>query len=168
MSDLFSPRIISQAEISDCGEYRYSLVRRWSEEKLLTFVRLNPSTADHTKDDPTIRRCLGFARREKAGGIRVVNLFGFRATDPRELENASYPRGDGNAAALFVAVKAADRAPIICAWGSHRVAVDEGRSFVEWARDDLSATLMCLGKTKEGHPRHPLYVRGDQPFEDYP
>jgi hypothetical protein len=164
-ADLFLER---SAHISACGEYRYSLKRRWGEGKLLPFVMLNPSTADANIDDPTICRCMGFARREGAAGIWVVNLFGWRATDPAELDQISYPRGEENIAALAIAVRAAGETPVICAWGSHPLAIDEGRSFVEWARDDLGAHLMCLGKTKGGHPRHPLYVRGDQPLEEYP
>lgn len=165
--DLFGGITFHSAKISSCGEYRYNLERRWSEGKLLTFVMLNPSTADASHDDPTIRRCMAFARREGASGIRVVNLFAFRATDPAQLDETSYPRGEENLAYLGIAIKAADRDPVICAWGAHRLAIDEGRSFVEWAQD-LGAYLMCLGRTKDGHPRHPLYVRGDQPFQPYP
>ena len=127
---------------------------------------LNPSTADADIDDPTIRRCMSFARREGAGGIIVVNLYALRATDPRMLKQAPFPFGPANFDALQNVVIEADTAPIVCAWGADQMANDAAKSFMEIAeRED--AYLVCLGKTKAGHPRHPLYVRGDQPFEPF-
>ena len=83
----------STAVISQDGLYRYHLERRWSDAPFLTFVMLNPSTADAEIDDPTIRRCVGFSKREGAGGIAVVNLYAFRATSPADLRQASAPYG---------------------------------------------------------------------------
>lgn len=108
------------AELSECGEYRYRLSRVWDEAKRpLTFIMLNPSTADAEVDDPTIRRCMGFAERERAGGIIVVNLYGFRTTKPSDLFQATDPIGPGNDRALKRAARQAKS--IVCAWAhTHR------------------------------------------------
>ncbi len=90
MSDLF---VTKEAVISDCGRYRYRLTRRWGDGPLLSFIMLNPSTADAEVDDPTIRRCMGFARRDGYGGIVVGNLYAFRTTKPKALFAADNPLG---------------------------------------------------------------------------
>lgn len=155
------------ATISSCGRYRYVLTRRWSTGPLLCFMMLNPSTADASNDDPTIRRCMDFAKREGAGGIRVVNLYGLRATDPKEIRKASDPFGPGNADHLALAATAAVATgmPIVCAWGTQGMAKAEA---VKSLLRERGARLVCLGKTKDGHPRHPLYVKGDQPLVPFP
>ena len=156
----------STAIISPCGRYRYKLTRQWMLGPLLPLVMLNPSTADAETDDPTIRRCMGFARREGAAGIVVVNRFAYRATDPAEMFKASDPFGrDNDATLLAVALMAAHtETPIVCAWGAASVSETRTPAILLSA----GATLVCLGKTKHGRPRHPLYVRADQPFVPYP
>ena len=155
----------SDANISDDGRYRYWLTRRWAAGNLLPFVMLNPSTADAAVDDPTIRRCIGFAKREGAAGIHVVNRFAYRATNPADLRATPDPYGPGNDAALrFVAAYAAShKQPIICAWGAN--SGHESRTASILMAD--GAQLVCLGMTKDGHPRHPLYVKADQPLVPY-
>jgi hypothetical protein len=160
-----APEVTKTAAISDCGLYRYRLTRRWGSGPLLPFVMLNPSTADASIDDPTIRRCMGFSRREGADGIAVVNLFAYRTPSPKELW-AVEPRqrhGLHNEHALYdIANEAIEtNSPIVCAWGAG--AGDAANFTVEWLKT-RGARLVCLGKTKEGHPRHPLYVKGDQPL----
>ena len=156
--------IIKSAVISKCHAYRYRLTRHWNASKYaLPFVMLNPSTADASIDDPTIRRCMAFAMRENAGGIIVSNLYAFRATSPADMQDAIDPSGPLNESYLRqLAVEAVvTRVPIVCAWGVH------GRDGAGWARDIFEhegARLVCLGKTAGGHPRHPLYVKGDQPL----
>lgn len=153
------------AYISGCGRYRYSLGRRWDAVgPLLPFVMLNPSTADASVDDPTIRRCMGFARRELASGIVVVNLFAYRATSPKDLWKAAERHGPDNERAIHhVAVAAAAIGmPIVCAWGAGAGAAAPFYT-VEYLRAQ-GARLVCLGKTETGHPRHPLYVKADQPL----
>jgi hypothetical protein len=144
------------AEISECGRYRYTLGRQWGDGPLVTFVMLNPSTADAEMDDPTIRRCLGFARSWGAGALHVVNLYALRSTDPAALWVVPDPVGPDNdrhlAQHAHLAVR--DGAPIVAAWGAN-------------ARQDRVAAvralpgmdrLQCLGVTKDGAPRHPLYL----------
>lgn len=159
--------IIKTAIISPCHRYRYLLTRRWSSGPLLGFVMLNPSTADASNDDQTIRRCMEFARREGAGGIRVVNLYALRATDPKEVRKAIDPFGPGNAdhVALAATAAAATMTPVVCAWGT--LGGDAVAGTV-WALQNRNARLVCLGKTKDGHPRHPLYVKGTQPLVPFP
>jgi hypothetical protein len=159
------PDVRGEAEISDCGRYRYRLSRWWGDGPALPFVMLNPSTADASLDDPTIRRCIGFARREGCGGILVANRYGYRATDPDELRAVADPFGPGNDAALLhIALSAGESGqPIVCAWGAK--GGTESRTASILLRG--GARLVCLGMTKDGHPRHPLYVRADQPLVAY-
>lgn len=163
LDDLDSVR--KAAIISDCGLYRYKLTRFWGPEHALPFVMLNPSTADADIDDPTIRRCMGFARREGAGGIIVVNLFGLRATDPSELHKTRDPFGSANRGEIHALGQWAFLAgvPVVCAWGTHgwyKSANDDATRLLE----NTGARLVCLGTTKVGHPKHPLYIKGDQPL----
>ena len=157
------------AIISACGTYRYTLVRQWDQTKpLLPFLMLNPSTADAKQDDPTIRRCIGFADREGCGGIVVVNLYAFRSTDPKRLVDVVDPVGPFNMTAIHDVAAVASEAgvPIVCAWGANDFARSGGVTM--YYAILAGAKLVCLGKTKSGHPRHPLYVKGTQPMESYP
>lgn len=153
------------AIISDCGLYRYRLSRSWDNGPHLTFVMLNPSTADSFQDDPTIRRCIGFAKREAFCGLHVLNLFAFRATKPDDMLHAEDPEGPQNRAYLNQAIEmsAFSQHPLICAWGSHWMAKKAGPDFVNRivAGGGFAA---CLGQTKSGAPRHPLYVKSDAPL----
>jgi hypothetical protein len=152
--------------LSECGRYRYTLTREWNGSlPALTFVMLNPSTADATLDDPTIRRCIGFARRRGFGGLQVLNLFAFRATDPMHMKAAHDPVGPDNDAHIIAALTAtaAASSPVIAAWGVH--GTYNGREAeVRKLSLECGVKLMCLGSTKGGHPRHPLYVAAAQEF----
>lgn len=160
--DLFAEPVQRSACISPCGLYRYRLDRSWSGEHALPFVMLNPSTADAKIDDPTIRRCMGFARREGAGGIIVVNVYAFRATSPVDLFKATDPHGPDNDLHLARIAHwgAQSGMPIVCAWGAHGNNTNRHVAMLAM----FGARLVCLGTTKDGQPRHPLYVRGDQPL----
>lgn len=163
------------AVISECGRYRYVLTRELAPpgpfKATITWVMLNPSTADANTDDPTIRKCLGFSKRLGWLRMHVVNLFAFRSTDPRVLsmmsdseaigpENDDWLRGIANRSTV-----------IVCAWGA---AVDDDERYgrgrvaaaVEALRDGSpsSRDFFCLGTTKSGQPKHPLYVPYDQPL----
>ena len=118
---------------------------------------LNPSTADESSDDPTIRRCIGFARAWAYGGLEVVNLFALRATDPRELRVAADPIGGLNDAYLLDA--AARATAMVIAWGAHGVFRSRGAAALTLLSP--RARLLALGWTNSGEPRHPLYLRRD-------
>lgn len=162
----------ASAMISPSGSYRYGLQRRWQhgDPAWFTFVMLNPSTADSTEDDPTIRRCVGFAKREGYTSLVVANLYAWRATDPRELLTAVDPVGPDNDTYLRKLLEAArddvPTRPVVAAWGANaqpaRVV-----AFRELA-DRIGVPLWCLGTTKRGAPRHPLYVAGDAPLVRWP
>lgn len=142
-----------KAHISDCQKYRYWLRRTWNEAlDGVCFIMLNPSTADAFKDDPTIRKCMGFAHKWGCGEITVVNLFAWRATDPKELRKESVPIGPENDANILAEAKGRR---VIAAWG-----VDGGLRNRDKHVLDLLKPLHveCLGLTKDGFPRHPLYA----------
>ncbi len=108
------------AELSPCQKYRYALWRRWSatpETNLLVFIGLNPSTADAINDDPTIRRCIGFAKSFGFGGVMMLNAYAFRATKPALMKKAADPNGPLNDETLRQYGNAA--AMVIAAWGNH-------------------------------------------------
>ncbi|WP_421710821.1 DUF1643 domain-containing protein [Alcanivorax sp.] len=156
--------IQKHAHMSECGTYRYFLTRRWEPgSQALLFIMLNPSTADHREDDPTIRRCVGFARREGYGAITVMNLYSFRATSPKNMLAAADPVGPQTDSYLLTARNYFDRA--ICAWGANADR-DRVAEVVEILTPGME--LFCLGTTKAGHPRHPLYVKGDQKLVPWP
>jgi hypothetical protein len=158
--------VSSSAEISACGKYRYTLTRKWSEFSDVAWIMLNPSTADAMKDDPTIRRCIGFARDWGYGGILVVNLFPFRATDPAELKGVPDLFGD-TTLSLPQRVRGAGR--VIAAWGCPRwYFVRDRAAAVTAGMKAAGIFLYAIGRTIGGHPVHPLYMRSDakpMPFE---
>jgi hypothetical protein len=158
---LFTPGAeVSAAEFSPCRRYRYTLWRRWDAGKpYCQFVGLNPSTADETHDDPTVRRCIDFAKRWGYGALCMTNLFAFRATDPEVMKAAEEPVGLMNDA--WLKDVAARAGVVVAAWGVHGDHLDRARRALP-----LLGQVRCLGLTKEGHPRHPLYVRADTELVD--
>jgi hypothetical protein len=145
--------------------HRYLLTRIWDpSQPPAVFLMLNPSTADAFSEDPTIRRCLSFARRENAGGLVVVNLFALRSTDPRALLHHPDPIGRLNNAFIRQSINAGG--PVIAAWGSHKAAKDRGPE-VARSLKARGVELRCLGRTSERQPRHPLFVPGDAALEAY-
>ena len=155
------------ADLSRCGRYRYALGRRWGAGPEALFVLLNPSTADAAGDDPTLRRCMGFARREGCGASRTVNLFGWRATSPKDLLIAGKDAvGPRNAAALRAALAECD-GPVIVGWGAHEAAIPRAVALGQLASEQ-GRTLHCLGVTKTGQPRHPLYIRAEAALVPWP
>lgn len=148
---LVNAGVVRSAVTSPCGAYRYELRRVWTAGPLCGWIMLNPSTADAEQDDPTIRRCMGFARMWGYAGIVVRNLYALRATDPRELAAHSQPWGPDNDTHLMNAV---DDPITVCAWGSRGKRGDT----VLNALADAGANLHHLGLTHAGKPRHPLYL----------
>jgi hypothetical protein len=157
MGDLFQN---GSAVLSPCGKYRYRLDRKWGDGPTCGFIMLNPSTADAEVDDPTIRRCIGFAKREGCGRLIVVNLYAYRSTQPAALAIVPDPHGGPEAdAARHQAITEVD-GPLVAAWGAWNAIASPAAAIAIRYGD----RLLCLGRTKEGHPRHPLYVKGDAPL----
>ena len=151
----------SHAIISEDGLYRYTLIRQWSERPMMVWCMLNPSTADASQDDPTIRRCIAFAVREGYGGIHIVNLMAYRATEPAEALSARDPCGPRNDEHLRAAARQSDC--IVVAWGARATRPLAERAVTSF-KGGGTEEFRCLGTTKDGSPRHPLYVRSDEPF----
>lgn len=151
--------MLREANISSCGRYRYSLRRTWADlvdgddAAHAVFVMLNPSTADDKRDDPTITRCIAFARAWGVSTLVVVNLFAWRATDPRELYARPKQQivGVENDRHIVEACRSAQVA--VAAWGAHGALLNRG----EHVRR-LVPNLKVLRLTKDGHPSHPLYL----------
>lgn len=165
----------STAYLSDCGTYRYELERDWAapdaHDQSVVWIMLNPSTADATADDPTIRRCISFAKTWGVERLKVVNLFAYRATDPKELATAEDPTGSLNFAVIEDAFfNAADFGDIVvCAWGaSAPIDTTEAAERIKATAEHFGVDMYCLGTTKNGSPRHPLYVKGDTELELLP
>jgi hypothetical protein len=141
-------------EMQSC--YRYRLTRRWRRGSTLAVVGLNPSTADRYRDDATTRRVTGLAKTLGHGGFVLVNLYGFRSTDPAGLVTTQDPVGPGNDAAIRTAAREADQ--ILLAWGA---AGERVPGFVDRVAQVHRILAHCRcwsqGVTTAGHPRHPLY-----------
>jgi hypothetical protein len=141
--------------------HRYLLARSWPPQlPTLTWVMLNPSTADAFADDPTIRRCVAFARRDGYGGIKVVNLFALRAAHPADLRVSPDPVGAANDRILA----AHACGTVVAAWGAGGALNGRGAE-VAASLVSASVALVCLGVTKDGHPKHPL-ARGRERVPD--
>ncbi|EMA56253.1 DUF1643 domain-containing protein [Halococcus thailandensis] len=144
------------AVISSDGDYRYRLWRTWDEEKpTVAFIMLNPSTADATTDDQTIRRCIGYAEDWGYGRLIVGNLFALRSTDPRQLDDHPAPVGPDNDGHLLAIRDEAEK--IIVAWGTHGSLRDRDQRVAQL----LDADFYALATTQEGQPVHPLYQPAD-------
>ena len=160
MSDLTIER---DAYISVCGRYRYLLRRTWDHAKpRALFVMLNPSTADAELDDATIRSCMRLSRGLHYGSFEVVNLHGLRSTDAGALKIAADPIGPENDRVIEAAINRCDVA--ICAWGQHWTAPGRPQRVAEILRVARPA-IFCLGRTKSGAPKHPLYIKTGTPLE---
>ena len=146
------------------GQYRYHLWRAWDAAlPRVAFVLLNPARADAVHDDPTLRRCLGFARAWGYGRLDVVNLFAYRTPSPAVLRRAADPVGPDNDAILAEVAGWADL--VVVGWGNG------GR----WRGRDTAvrrllgpAEVVCLGLTRLGQPRHPLYLPSATPRQAFP
>jgi hypothetical protein len=152
-TDLFGITAAS-ALLSPCGRYRYELRRTWADGAVCGWIMCNPSTADAHDDDPTIRRCVRFARRWGYGGIVVRNIYALRATDPAALRRDREPVGPDNDRHLL---RAAADPLTVCAWGNH--AANRGARLVN-VLTAAGARLRCLVHNAHGTPKHPLYLPG--------
>ena len=171
MTEVLVGTTVSGAIVSDDGRFRYELSRYWggSGSGLLVWIMLNPSTADHEVDDPTIRRVVRFSKDWGYSGCVVVNLYALRAASPKELARIGLVEaagGDENHRHVVDASRARD---VVVAWGGHQAARER-----PYLRDLLAAvranarSVRCLGVTKvHEQPRHPLYVAAVTQPEPY-
>jgi len=142
------------AIISDCGQYRYQLWRIWNDKPRVLFICLNPSTADARQDDPTLRRLIGFSYQLGFGGLYLGNLFAYRSTYPSDLIRPNNPVGLENDHHLLR--MAAFCRETVFAWGNDGALLDRHQQVISMFPD-----AMCLGITKTGQPKHPLYLPKD-------
>ena len=148
-----TPITESGAKFSSCRRWRYLLWRRWAEGPVANFLMLNPSTADEVKLDPSCTRAREYAKAWGYGALIVTNLFGWRATNPKELYLQKNPVGRGNDAAIVAAARSAD--VVVCAWGNHglhRERASRVKSLLQGVK------LHCLRVNGNGEPAHPLYL----------
>jgi hypothetical protein len=162
------------AVLSPCGTYRYALWRNLQRQlpplvdeqgDTLLFVMLNPSTADGTDDDPTIRRCLGFTRREGFARLAVANLFAIRSTQPERI--AVHPDPVGPLNDEWISQLALEAELIVVAWGASRYASPERVDQVKRILTAAGRPVCCLGLTSGWQPRHPLMVPRDWPLAEF-
>jgi hypothetical protein len=158
---IFSPP--QSAVISADEQYRYFLSRSWiGGEGVVAFIGLNPSTADARVDDPTIRRCVAFAKQWGCDSLWMLNLFAFRSTSPDKLGVITDPIGPENDAWLYDAVSKADI--VVAAWGNHGNLHGRAERFLT----NQAKPLQALKITKSGAPGHPLYIRSSTKLIPFP
>ncbi|MFW6062394.1 MAG: DUF1643 domain-containing protein [Planctomycetota bacterium] len=151
---------MSRSAIMAPPNYRYELRRIWDPAgDLCTWCCLNPSTADAYKDDPSVRRMINLSRAWGHGGMILVNLFAWRATDPRELSAARRTVGPANDG--FIRAAAAEASRVIAAWGVRGALGGRAPQIAEILHEETGGELQCLATTKRGYPKHPLYIAGD-------
>lgn len=158
------------AEFSPCRVWRYTLHREWADGDGVAFLMFNPSVADERIDDPTIRKCRGFAHRWGYGRMTIVNLFAIRGTDPRIVRRVDDPVGPMNNYHIVKALEGCTE--VIFAWGcgGHMKGktADRPREVIALLEDRcFSLPVKCLGYSADGSPRHPLMLSYDTPREDY-
>ncbi len=171
----------SGAEFSADRLYRWRLWRRWDHGPVLMVIGLNPSTADEHQDDPTVRRCIGFARAWGFAGLRMFNVFAYRATDPRQM--IAHMQGLSQAAfkgvvgtnvrkiRTYAEITIDGGGAVLAAWGNHARQFDMSAT-VRWnlysrAEGVRRLDVACLGRTQSGEPKHPLYLANSVQPEPY-
>ena len=144
--------MIKDTIFSSCRHYRYTLYREWaSGDKVAMFIGLNPSTADEVKNDPTVTRCINYAKSWGYTGMYMMNIFAFRATDPAVMKECPDPVGCEND--HYLGLVSGESSVVVAAWGVHGAYLNRGDEV-----KNLIPGLHCLKKTKDGHPSHPLYL----------
>jgi hypothetical protein len=142
------------AEFSECRRWRYALWRYWGDrDNLVAFVGLNPSTADESRNDPTVTRCINYAKAWGFGGMYMLNAFAWRDTDPRGMKMQPDPVGPGNDAALRMYGQRARL--VVGAWGNHGTHLGRAAAIP----GVIGRPIHCLTVTSTGQPGHPLYLK---------
>ena len=153
---------------SPCRTWRYTLERVWAPpeghpgaREVAAFIGLNPSTADEVKNDPTVTRCINYARRWGFHGMFMLNIFALRSTDPRACYRHPDPIGPETNRYLTELVQRREVSLVVAAWGNHGALLSRGWNVINLVRNS-GVNLYRLGElTKQGQPRHPLYLRRD-------
>jgi len=147
------------AKFSPCRTWRYDLWRKWgSDDDYCSWILLNPSTANESENDPTIRRCITFSKAWGYSGLHILNVFGFRATDPSDMKKANEPIGTDNNKTILKIAKGASR--VVCGWGDHGQYKGRAEDVVRMlSKHEIRLSYLDLNKS--GEPRHPLYIKGD-------
>lgn len=156
-------QISKSAFISECGKYRFRLARYWDARlPQITFIMLNPSTADSERDDPTIRRLIAYAQKWGYGGFEVVNLYALRATDPKELLSSSEPTG-GMENVYWIKNSIENASKVVCAWGNWPTVEKLLKKFPDYRPlEGIPVdSFYYLELSKDGVPKHPLYLKSD-------
>lgn len=164
-----SAMVSNSAVFSPCRKFRYDLWRAWKSgpflncltHKRLVFIGLNPSTADETKNDPTVTRCVRYAQRLGFSGVHMLNLYGFRSTNP----DGCRAKGDGaigpaNDSRVLHTCLADTTGVVVAAWGAFPWAQERGEQVVELLTN-AGVVVNAMALTRQGYPRHPLYLRKD-------
>ena len=149
------------AVFSGCGTYRYFLRRQWGKRGTtpiyLVWIALNPSTADHEKNDPTVTRMINFSKKWGYDGLKLLNIFALRSTDPGGLRKIDDPIGPDNDWWIKT-VAGARGQDVVCAWGVHGIFMSRGANVMNDLLLSSGANVSVLGWTKSGCPKHPLYL----------
>lgn len=149
--------LASDAVFSPCRKWRYSFWRIWDKRRpMVLFIGLNPSTATEIDNDPTVTRCINYAKAWGFGGMYMANIFSYRATDPRVMKAFADPVGPQNDAWLLKMHRQSKMA--VAAWGTHGTHLDRESQVIKLFE---GLSLYCLGLTKDQHPKHPLYLKRD-------
>ncbi len=148
------PQVVSTASFSADRLYRYELWRRWGDGPYALFIGLNPSTADELNDDPTIRRCIAFAKSWGYSALCMSNLFAYRATQPKDMMKITDPVGEEND--RYLRTLSVDAGVVVAAWGKDGCHLKRDMKVKE-----LIPNLHCLKLNKDGSPAHPLYLKGN-------
>lgn len=169
--------MVRDAVLSPCGTYRFRLTRIWDPSRPgAVFVMLNPSTGDDKEDDPTIRRCIGFAQSWGCGRLDIVNLFAYRSPYPEKLWKAWDDGvdiiGDWHEHHEAAINDAGRGKKVVAAWGNRISGRPLGKSralmMLFRVLQPATSTVYCLGLTNDGRPKHPLYLPADTPLVPYP
>ena len=149
------------AVFSSCRKYRYSLTRSWNlTENYVLFIGLNPSIADEMVDDPTLTRCINFAKDWGYGGLIMVNLFAYMSTYPSELKKIKLPIGKENNKYILKSHQKSQST--VVAWGNDCDFLERDKEVLK-----IISNPMCLNINKSGQPAHPLYQKKDQELTSF-
>jgi hypothetical protein len=156
--------MIKDAILDKDRKYRYMLKRQWGErnDNFINFVLLNPSTANETIDDPTIKACIKFAQNLNYDGFYVTNLFALRTKSPKVLKRNRNPIGEQNN--KYIKKYAHKSKLVIVAWGNHGNLLNRDNEVLKIL--SRIQTPHCLTITQSGNPKHPLYINKEmKPFK---